>query len=109
MANTGQPLASVIVQMPPNAHEPVMTVRVPTGIYIPGGVTMQIDEAKPESLPLQTCDLQGCFAQKALAPTAITALTKGQKLSITFQNMTKSNVLVPFPLGNFADAYKKIQ
>jgi len=109
MANTGQPVSSVVVQMPANAHEPMMTIRVPVGLYLPAGVSMQIDDAKSEPVPLQTCDLQGCFAQTTLNPSTIAALKGGKKLSITFQNMAKANVVLPFPLGNFADAYQKIQ
>ncbi len=109
MANTGQPVSSVVVQIPVNSHEPIVTIRIPVGLYLPAGVTMQIDDGKPEPVPLQTCDLQGCFAQMTLSPNAIAALKGGKKLSITFQNMAKANVVLPFPLANFADAYQKIQ
>jgi invasion protein IalB len=109
MANTGQPVSSVVVQMPANAREPVLTIRVPVGLYLPAGVTIQIDEQKPEPVPLLTCDLQGCFAQMTLNPNMIAALKGGKKLSVSFQNMAKANVVLPFPLGNFADAYQKIQ
>jgi invasion protein IalB len=109
MSNTGQPVASIVVQMLPKAHEPMMTIRVPVGLYIPPGLTMQIDDGKTESVSLLACDARGCFAQMSLNASAIASFKGGKKLSITFQNAAKANVTLPFPLENFADSYQKIQ
>jgi len=109
MANTGQFVASVAVRMRPDAHEPVMTIRVPVGLYLPAGLSINVDDGKPVPVPLQTCDQQGCYGEASLSTAFLTALKGGKRLSLTFQNMAKGNVVLPVPLDNFAEAFQKIQ
>ena len=108
MVNTGQPVISVVVRIP-NASEPAMIIRIPVGLYLPGGLSIQVDEGKPLPVPLQTCDLQGCYAETPLNTNVLAALKRGKQLSITFQNLSKDSVVLPMPLDNFADALQKIQ
>jgi invasion protein IalB len=63
LANTGQALVSVVVRTQADKGEPVMAIRVPVGLYLPAGLGLKIDDGKPETVPLQTCDLQGCYAE----------------------------------------------
>ncbi len=109
MANTGQFVAAVAVRMQPDAHEPVMAVRIPVGLYLPAGLTVTVDDGKPQPVPLQTCDQQGCYGETPLGASVLAALKTGKRLSLIFQNMAKNNVVVPVPLANFADALQKIQ
>ena len=109
MANTGQFVAAVVVRMRPDAHEPVITARIPVGLYLPAGLTMNVDDGKPQSLPLQSCDQQGCYGEAPLTASFLTALKGGKQLSLSFQNMSRNNVALPVPLANFADAFQKIQ
>ena len=64
MANTGQFVADVAVRMRPDTHDPVMTIRIPVGLYLPAGLTMSVDDGKPQPVPLQTCDQQGVTARR---------------------------------------------
>lgn len=109
MANTGQFVASVAVRMRSDAKEPVMTIRIPVGLYLPAGLSINVDDGKPQPVPLQTCDQQGCYGETSLSAAFLTALKGGKRLSLTFQNMAKSNVVLPVPLDNFAAAFQKIQ
>ena len=77
LANTGQVVATVAVRTQSDTKEPMMTVRVPVGIYLPGGLSMQIDEGKPQALPLQTCNLQGCYAEIPISQTLLASLEIG--------------------------------
>lgn len=86
-----------------------MTVKVPVGLYLPAGLNLQVDDGKPQSVPLQTCDAQGCYGEIPVNSNLIAALKAGKKLSLTFQNMAKTTVLLPLPLDNFANAFQKIQ
>jgi len=86
-----------------------MTIKVPAGLYLPTGLNLQVDDDKPQSIPLQTCDAQGCYGEIPVSSNLVAALKTGKKLSLTFQNMARTTVLLPFPLDNFADAFQKIQ
>jgi hypothetical protein len=46
LTNTGQLVAAVVVKLQSGKHEPVMTIRVPGGLYLPAGLNLQIDDGK---------------------------------------------------------------
>jgi len=108
-ASNAQPIASVAVRTASDKANPTLLIRVPVGLFLPAGVSVQIDGCKPEPVILQTCEAQGCFGEMQLNPTLISALTAGKELSVVFQNMAKQEVKLPFPLDNFANVYKSIQ
>jgi invasion protein IalB len=107
--NTGQAVASVVVRTQSDTHEPVMMIRVPVGLYLPAGLNIQVDGGKPQPVPLQTCDLQGCYAELQISSGLLAALKGGKRLSILCQNSAKKDLVLPLVLDNFADAYGKIQ
>jgi len=109
IASSGQLVATVAIKIQPNEHEPIMTIKVPGGLYLPAGVALQVDDGKSQSIPLQTCDAQGCYGEIHISSNLLAALRTGKELSLTFQNMAKTTVLLPFPLDNFADTFQKIQ
>lgn len=109
LTNTGQLLASVVVRVPADTHQPVMMIQVPIGLYLPAGLSLQIDENKAQPLALQTCDLKGCYAGTPIPPEMIASMKGGKLLTVTFQNLAKDNIRVPLTLDNFAGAYQKIQ
>ena len=109
IASSGQLVAAVAIKVLPKEGEPIMTIKVPAGLYLPAGLNLQVDDGKPQSIALQTCDAQGCYGEIPVSSNLIAALKTGKKLSLTFQNMAKTAVLLPFPLDNFADAFQKIQ
>lgn len=109
IANTGQVLGAVAIRLAPGAQQPVLTVQVPVGLDIASGITLQVDNAKAETLPVQTCELKGCFATLPLTAERLAALKAGKTLNVGFQNLSKQAFTLPFVLTSFADAYKKIQ
>ena len=107
--NSGQLFASLLVRVPADTRAPMLMIQVPNGLYIPAGLTLQVDEAKPQAVPLQTCDPKGCYGGMPVSAEFLASLKSGKRLTMTFQNMAKSNVTVPLALDNFAEAYQKIQ
>jgi invasion protein IalB len=109
IASSGQLVAAVAIKVQPKEREPIRAIKVPAGLYLPAGLNLQVDDGKLQSIPLQTCDAQGCYGEIPVNSNLIAALETGKKLSLTFQNMAKATVLLPFPLDNFAVAFQKIQ
>ena len=89
LTNTGQLVASVLVRVPNDTHQPVMMIQVPVGLFLPAGLNLQIDEGKPQPVPLQTCDLKGCYAGMQMSPELIASLKAGKRLTMTFQNLAE--------------------
>ena len=108
ITKTGQLVASVNIKIPPDTRLPVMMIQLPVGLFLPGGVNLQIDEGKSQALVIQTCDLKGCYAATTVSPELLGALKSGKRLSVTFQNLNKENVNLAFVLSGFAESYDKI-
>ena len=109
LQKTGQLVAAVSIRVPADTHQPSLAVQIPVGLFLPAGVTLQIDEKKPLNLTLQTCDLKGCYAAMPISPELLAELKGGKKLAVSFQNLTKENISVPLQLANFEQVYQKIQ
>lgn len=108
ITKTGQLVASVNVKLPPETRQPVMMIQLPVGLFLPGGVNLQVDEGKPQALVIQTCDLKGCYAATTISPELLGTMKSGKRLSVTFQNLNKENVNLAFVLSGFAEGYDKI-
>lgn len=108
MQKTGQLFLSVSVSQPEKEKNGAMMLQLPLGLFNPAGVTVSIDGGKAETFPIQTCDKSGCFAGAPIPPEKLTELTKGQKLTVVFENLQKKKITVGVPLNGFGEAYKKL-
>ena len=108
-AKTRQLLASVTVTKPAGANKKgTILLRLPLGIFNSAGVTLSVDDGKPEALEIQTCDAKGCYAGGPIAPKKLAAMRKGATLKLVFQNLQKKAITVPMPLKGFEAAYAKL-
>ncbi len=92
-----------------SSGKPAIIANVPLGLYIPGGVSIDVDGAANQKLDLQTCDRTGCFATAQLADATLAAMQKGKKLDLVFQSVSKRTVTLPLQLPGFTAAYQKIK
>lgn len=109
MSNTGQLLVAVSIRIPPDTHEPVLLIQTPFGLHLPAGLKLAIDDVAITSLPLQTCDGNGCYAAQVVSAELLGSLQRGNNLTVTFQDTTKRDIAVPVSLNGFTAAYQKIQ
>lgn len=109
MANSGQLVAAVTVRMPSDADSPVIMIQTPLGLYLPAGLTVNVDGASEQQLELQTCDASGCYAGSPLPEAMVTAMTRGQKLNLVFQNLNRQPITVSADLNGFTAALQRIR
>jgi invasion protein IalB len=110
MAKTGQLVAAVRVRFPAqDAKKPLLVVQVLLGIYVPAGITVDVDGAGSQKLPIITCDGNGCATEVPIPADFLTAMAKGGKLNVIFQNLNKQPVTLTMSLAGFAAALKRIQ
>jgi len=109
VSNTGQLIGSFGVRIVPETRQPAMVVMIPLGLYLPFGMQIQVDERPAQTLPLQTCDNRGCFAGAPVSGDLLASLKSGKRLSVSFQNLSRQTITIPFSLQNFAEAYQKVQ
>jgi invasion protein IalB len=110
MANTNQLVGSITVRIPSgDATQPVMVIQTPLGLLIPAGVSIDIDGGGKTQLQLQTCDGNGCYADVSVSDELLASLTRGEKLNIGFQNLSKQPVTITASLVGFTAAFQRIR
>jgi invasion protein IalB len=109
MQTTSQLVAAVTVRMPSDTRRPVMMLQTPLGLYLPAGVTIDIDGAGEQKFELQTCDNNGCYAGNPVSDDLIASMMRGQNLNIRFQNLNRQPVTVTATLSGFTAAYQRIR
>lgn len=106
---TGQQLSLVSVRVPGDTRQPVMLVQLPLGMYLPGGLTLQVDDEKGQLVPIQSCDQRACYVGLPVTAEMLTSLKKGQRLNLIIQSANRESITIPHPLSDFSDQYQKIQ
>lgn len=109
ITTTGQFIGSVALRIPPDTQAPVLRVTTPLGLSLAGGVWFNVDGGTPISLPLQTCDANGCYAGSPVSPELLGTLSRGTTLNVTFKNLSEQDITLPMSLIGFTAAYQKIQ
>jgi invasion protein IalB len=109
ITNTSQLLAGITIRQPPGGAAPVMMIQVPYGLYLPAGLKLVADGRPFDTLPLQTCNDQGCFAGSTVSAELLAALKAGTTLEVTMQDQSQRDVTVPVSLSGFSDAFTRIQ
>ena len=100
-------LLAVRVTRPSDAKAAMM-MHLPHGLFLPAGVSWQVDDAARGELTVQTCDKRGCYAGMALSAQRLEALKRGARLTLSFQNLEKRTVRVPVSLKGFTAAIAKL-
>ncbi|MDH5790422.1 MAG: invasion associated locus B family protein [Nitrospinota bacterium] len=103
-----QRLISIIVRASPGSQKPAMMLHLPVGLYLPFGVTFQVDGQKQQQLKVQSCDLQGCYAGTAVSTGMLSTMKTKANLTVTFQDLSRTTIRVPVSLEGFNGAYEKI-
>ena len=106
MTNTGQ--ASIAFQLPADTKKPLMLILVPTGIYLPDGVTLGFG-GESRKVPLHNCDGTGCLAKYGPTDAEVAAMAKGVPVTISVKDVNEQPISIQVPTIGFAAAYAKIK
>ena len=109
LRDTGRRLLSVVVHVPPDTKKPVLLLQLPLGIYLPAGAGFQIGKGEGKNVPFKSCDQFGCLAEYAITDAEISAMSKGEDLTLTMVNLRNEPITVTVPSLGFADAYAKVK
>lgn len=109
ISGSGQLIGSITIRVPSQTRKPVLMIRGPLGLSLAGGVRVDVDDGAPLALPLQTCDAGGCYAGAPVSDDLLAAMFKGQKLNVTFENLSKEPIKLPMSLTGFSATYGRIK
>lgn len=106
---TGQLLIAVTVRIPPESKTGAMMLHLPHGLFLPDGVTLDIDGKVSKKYDVQTCDQKGCYAGLPIDDANLKMLQSGKTMTVAFRNLQKEEVRVPITLSGFKEAYAKLR
>ncbi len=109
LANTGQLFAAITIRVPSETRKPVMMLHAPLGLYLPPGMSVAVGKGKPLTVPLQTCDNNGCYAGQPVSADLLKQFRNGEKLVLGFQNMNRQDIKVTVSLKGFTEAFEKVK
>jgi len=106
---TGQLLLAVTVRIPPQSKTGAMMLHLPHGLFLPDGISLEIDGKAGKQQAVQTCDQKGCYAGLPIDDAYLKDLQTGKTLTVAFRNLQKEDMRIPVSLSGFKEAYAKLQ
>jgi len=103
-ANTAQLIASVTVREIPD-QPAVLIIAVPTGVLLPPGMRVQIDQAEAKEAEYAICFPNACIARMNIDDDYIHAMKAGGQLGIAVMGGDRQQVGFPVSLVGFTKAY----
>ena len=105
VANTGQVLTQVsMATITGKVNRKSLQVTVPTGRFIPPGVSIKVDDKKELKLPYVVCAGQACIAELPLEDSMIDLFKSGGEMTVTSTNFQRQPTPVRITLEGFTAA-----
>ena len=86
-----------------------MLLALPHGLFLPAGITYQVDAGPRSTAPVETSDRNGAYAAVPLSAGMIAAMKTGTKLDVGMESVTRKKVVIPVSLAGFRAAIGKLQ
>lgn len=108
-SKTGQRVLTLTVRRQGEKGELALLLALPHGLFLPSGVSYQIDNGEKATAAVQTSDQNGAYAAVPLSPALLKALKTGTTLNIGMEAVTRKPLTIPVPLKGFTAAVDKMQ
>jgi invasion protein IalB len=106
-ADTGQLVTAVnLLSVTGKIKRQIFQIAVPSGRFIPAGVSVSIDGGKGNKLPYSICLPSRCMAEVPLSAGLLKALKKGGELMLTSTNFQNKKSPIKVSLNGFTAAYE---
>lgn len=86
-----------------------MALTLPLGINLTTGVGFQIDEGKPNTLPVETCVADGCHIVMVIDDSGRESLLKSKIIQVSYQLANGQKIVLPIDLAGFGDALAQLK
>jgi len=88
--------------------EIIARITIPLGVFLPAGLSWQIDKAEKTNYAILYCDQQGCHSTIRLDKKMLTTLKAGNQLTVTFADLNRRSIGVPVSLLGFTVGFKAL-
>jgi invasion protein IalB len=107
--STKQPIVIVSLGVAADTKQPDMQVRLPLGLYLPAGASVQIGQDAARPLVLETCGVSGCYGAFAITAADVTAMLKGADMVITAENRDHTPLRYMVRSQGLPEAYANVK
>ncbi|MEM7300378.1 MAG: invasion associated locus B family protein [Pseudomonadota bacterium] len=83
----------------------LMRLIVPTGRYIPDGITIQVDQSRKNKVPYTICSRSSCFSQIQMSDELVRVLKRGGKMYLTTTNFQEKKISMEITLKGFTKSF----
>lgn len=108
-AKTGQRVLTVTVRRDNSNGSLAMLLALPHGLFLPSGVSYQVDQGQKVVIAIQTSDQNGAYAATPLSPELVKTMKSGTNLNIGMESVTRKPVTIPVSLAGFTAAVAKLE
>ena len=106
---TGQPILQMVVGYLADVPSPVGVITLPLGVYLPQGLTLQIDKGQTYEMAFEICSAKGCRVRFSIDDTLLGVLKGGSTAEITSYNAGRKPVRIPISLKGFTAAVGQLR
>lgn len=108
MKNSQLPVLQLTLAKLNSKEPPHALLVVPLGIYLPGGVAIQIDNNPEKTFPVERCDPDGCHLFMSLTDSTLDQLFLGRLLTVSFFDSDRIKIKIPVNLQGFSETYRTL-
>lgn len=101
---TGQHVMTMIVRPADGGTGLTALVQLPHGLYLPGGIALQVDGGAPVPALIQTSDAGGVYASVPLPAGLVDAMRAGRSLTVAMQSVKREPIALTVSLAGFTAA-----
>lgn len=106
VSDTGQYLTMVnLIEVTGKQNQKRIGIQVPTGRLIPEGIKVSVDNGKEKVVPYMICNGPTCIANDVLDDALISAMKKGNTLTVTSTNFQGMPNPIEISLQGFFQAF----
>jgi invasion protein IalB len=104
---TGQILMGVTIGKAPDGAM-VLNLTLPHGLYLPSGVSYQVDSGAKNTAVIFSSDQNGAYANIRLTPELLARLKAGSVLNIGLETVSRNPLNIPVSLSGFTAAVARL-
>lgn len=106
---TGQPVLQAVVGYIENVAPPVGVFTLPLGVYLPPGLTLQVDKGQTYEMAIEMCGRNGCRVRFSIDDALLGTFKAGSIAEVAFHSGNRKPVKIPLSLKGFTAALGQIR
>ena len=104
-----QPILNFAISFADDAKTAVGIFVMPLGIYLPPGLTLQVDDGQIYEMAIEICGLKGCRVRFGFDENLMNLFKRGKAARITFSGGDQKPIRIPVSLKGFTAALNDLK